>query len=101
MASSRARWGDLIVEGGARREEIRRRHGNGLDTIEVDRGGHRLILTFLEHAPANVHPANVRIEGPSASPACPRTEIIRRGPATPLRGEPLPRPRFMDNADYP
>jgi predicted phage baseplate assembly protein len=63
-AGDAARWGDLMVEGGARRQEIRRRHGNGLDTVEVDHGGRRLVLTFLEHAPTDVHPANVRIDGP-------------------------------------
>ena len=78
MGSSRTRWGDLIVDGGARRQEVRRRHGNGLDTIEVDRGGHRLILTFLEHAPANVHPANIRIEGPHGAAAVSATSV-RRG----------------------
>jgi predicted phage baseplate assembly protein len=64
MAGDAARWGDLMVEGGARRQEVRRRHGNGLDTIEVDYGGRRLVLTFLEHAPTEVHPANIRIDGP-------------------------------------
>jgi predicted phage baseplate assembly protein len=64
MASDAARWGDLMVVGGARRQEIRRRHGNGLDTVEVDHGGRRLVLTFLEHAPTDVHPENVRIDGP-------------------------------------
>ena len=78
MGSSRTRWGDLIVDGGARRQEVRRRHGNGLDTIEVDRGGHRLILTFLEHAPQNVHPANIRIEGPRGAAAVSATSV-RRG----------------------
>lgn len=78
MTSGRTRWGDLIVGGGARREEIRRRHGNGLDTIEVDRGGNRLILTFLEHAPRNVNPANIRIEGPRGAAAVSATSV-RRG----------------------
>ena len=77
MASSRTRWGDLIVDGGARRQEIRHRHGNGLDTIEVDRGGQQLILTFLEHAPANVHPANVRIEGPRGAAAVSAASVQR------------------------
>ena len=51
MGGRAIRWGDLIVAGGARRQEVRRRHGNGLDTVEVDHGGRRLVLTFLEHAP--------------------------------------------------
>lgn len=67
MADGTTRWGDLMVAGGARRQEVRRRHGNGLDTVEVDHGGRRLILTFLEHAPADVHPANVRIDGPAGA----------------------------------
>jgi predicted phage baseplate assembly protein len=67
MAGDAARWGDLMVTGGARRQEIRRRHGNGLDTVEVDHGGRRLVLTFLEHAPADVHAGNVRIDGPSGA----------------------------------
>ena len=79
VASGRTRWGDLIIDGEARRQEIRRRHGNGLDTIEVDRGGQQLILTFLEHAPANVHPANIRIEGPRGAAAVSATSV-RRGP---------------------
>jgi predicted phage baseplate assembly protein len=64
MAGDAVRWGDLTVVGGARRQEVRRRHGNGLDAVEVDYGGRRLVLTFLEHAPTDVHPANVRIDGP-------------------------------------
>ena len=66
-AGDAARWGDLMVVGGARREEIRRRHGNGLDTVELDHGGRRLVLTFLEHAPEGVHPGNVRIDGPPSA----------------------------------
>ncbi len=64
MGGRPTRWGDLVVAGGARRRDVRRRHGNGLDTVEVDHGGRRLILTFLEHAPADLHPANVRIDAP-------------------------------------
>ena len=71
------RWGDLMVTGGARRQEVRRRHGNGLDTVEVDHGGRRLILTFLEHAPADVHPANVRIDGPHGAAPVSATAVRR------------------------
>ena len=78
MEGGTTRWGDLVVAGGARRQEVRRRHGNGLDTIEVDHGGRRLILTFLEHAPADVRPANVRIDGPHGAPQISVTRV-RRG----------------------
>jgi len=77
MSGTTARWGDLMVQGGARRQEIRRRHGNGLDTVEVDHGGRRLVLTFLEHAPTDVHPANVRIDGPHGVPAVSATAVRR------------------------
>ena len=77
------RWGDLMVAGGARRQEVRRRHGNGLDTVEVDHGGRRLILTFLEHAPADVHPANVRIDGPHGGPPVSVTGVRRATQADP------------------
>jgi predicted phage baseplate assembly protein len=71
------RWGDVLVRGTARRQEIRRRHGNGLDTVEVDRNGCRLQLTFLEHAPADVQPGNIRVDGPSGAAAV-RALRVRR-----------------------
>jgi predicted phage baseplate assembly protein len=74
-----ARWGDLVVGGDARRQEVRRRHSNGLDTVEVDRGGRRLILTFLEHAPVDVGPANVRIDGPVGAPPVAASGVRRGG----------------------
>ena len=77
MSGTTARWGDLMVQGGARRQEIRRRHSNGLDTVEVDHGGRRLVLTFLEHAPTDVHPANVRIDGPHGVPPVSATAVRR------------------------
>ena len=72
-----ARWGDLLVTGEARRREIRQRHGNGLDTVEVDHGGRRLVLTFLEHAPTTVRPDNVRIEGPHGAATLEITRVRR------------------------
>jgi predicted phage baseplate assembly protein len=83
MTGGATRWGDLMVTGGARRQEVRRRHGNGLDTVEVDRGGRRLILTFLEHAPADVHPANVRIDGPHGAAPVSATAVVRATQADP------------------
>ena len=77
MGGRAIRWGDLMVAGGARRQEVRRRHGNGLDTVEVDHGGRRLVLTFLEHAPADVHPANVRIDGPAGAAPVSATSVRR------------------------
>ena len=58
------RWGDLLVTGGDRRQEIRRRHRNGVDAVEVREHGRRLAVTFLEQAPGDITPANVRIDPP-------------------------------------
>ena len=77
MGGRATQWGDLIVEGVARRREIRRHHGNGLDTVEVDHGGRRLVLTFLEHAPTDLHPANVRIDGPRSTAPVSATRVWR------------------------
>ena len=79
MDGRATRWGDLMVAGGARRHEIRRRHGNGLDTVEVDQRGRRLVLTFLEHAPEQVHLANIRIDGPPGAAPVVAT-AVRRAP---------------------
>ena len=57
-------WGDLVVQGAARRQEIRARDGNGVDGVEVREGGRRLVVYFLEHVPAGLHHGNVRIDGP-------------------------------------
>ena len=62
LMSSQMRWGDLVVAGDARRRELRERHGNGLDGVEVREGGRRLLVYFLEHAPRGLHPGNIRIE---------------------------------------
>jgi predicted phage baseplate assembly protein len=58
------RWGDMVVAGDARRRELRERHGNGLDGVEVREGGRRLLVYFLEHAPRGLHPGNIRIDAP-------------------------------------
>ena len=58
------RWGDLLVAGNDRRREIRRRHGNGVDAVEVREHGRQLSVTFLEQVPPDVTPANVRIDPP-------------------------------------
>jgi predicted phage baseplate assembly protein len=62
--SSQLRWGDLVVAGDARRRELRERHGNGLDGVEVRDGGRRLLVYFFEHAPRGLHPGNIKIEPP-------------------------------------
>ncbi len=77
MSGRATRWGDLMAEGGTRRQEVRRRHGNGLDTVEVDQHGRRLVLTFLEHPPAQVHPANIRIDGPPRAAPVVATAVRR------------------------
>ena len=46
-------------------------------------GGRRLILTFLEHAPADVHPANVRIDGPHGAAPVSATAVGRATQADP------------------
>ena len=52
-----------------RRREIRMRHHDGLDFVEVheDRAG--LTLMFLEQVPQHIRPGNIRIDGPAAQPA--------------------------------
>jgi predicted phage baseplate assembly protein len=83
MDGKATRWGDLIVEGGARRQEVRRRHGNGLDTVEVDHEGRRLVLTFLGHAPTDVHPANIRIDGPRGAAPVSASRVRRAAEGDP------------------
>ncbi len=83
MSGKTTRWGDLMVAGDARRREVRRRHGNGLDTVEVDHGGRRLILTFLEQTPTDVHPDNVRIDGPRGAAPVSATTVRRGTPDDP------------------
>jgi predicted phage baseplate assembly protein len=62
--SGELRWEDLIVAGDARRDEIRERHSNGVEGVEVREGGRRLLLYFLRHAPEHVHPGTIRIDPP-------------------------------------
>lgn len=58
------RWGDLVVTGDARRRELRERHGNGLDGVEVREGGRRLLVYFFERPPQRLDPDNIRIDPP-------------------------------------
>jgi predicted phage baseplate assembly protein len=71
------RWGDLVVAGSARRDEVRERHGNGVEGVEVREGGRRLLVYFLEHAPRRVHPHNIRIDAPPGARGVRATEVRR------------------------
>jgi predicted phage baseplate assembly protein len=73
------RWGDLIVSGDARRREIRARHHDGVDSVEVD--GRRLTVSFMERAPEGVSHRNVRVEGPRGSVAVHAVDVRRHAPA--------------------
>jgi predicted phage baseplate assembly protein len=73
------RWGDLVVAGFARRDEVRERHGNGVEGVEVREGGRRLLVYFLEHAPRRVHPHNIRIDAPPGARRVRATEVRRAG----------------------
>jgi predicted phage baseplate assembly protein len=55
---------DHLAGSSERRNEVRSRRGNGLDTVEVLDERH-LALTFLDAAPHGVTADNVRIEGPT------------------------------------
>ena len=57
------RWDDLLVMGDDRRREIRARHKNGVDGVEVSEGGRRLTVLFLEHVPEGLSRHNIRIDG--------------------------------------
>jgi predicted phage baseplate assembly protein len=75
--SAAMRWGDLLVRGDARRDQLRARRRDGIDGVEVERDGLRLAVLFLEHAPAGVTQHNVRIDGEAgAVPVRPLT--VRR-----------------------
>ncbi len=58
------RWGDLLVAGFARRREVRARHGNGIEGVEVEEDGRRLSVLFLSHVPEGLSRHNVLIEVP-------------------------------------
>jgi predicted phage baseplate assembly protein len=50
-----------ITEG--RRNQIRQRHANGIDAVEVSDDGRTLTVTFLGRAPRRLRANNVRIDG--------------------------------------
>ncbi|MGH2896971.1 MAG: putative baseplate assembly protein [Solirubrobacteraceae bacterium] len=75
--TSAGRRVDVPVAKAERRRALRRVHGNGLDTVEVDQSGRRLVLTFLEQPPADLGPGNVRIDGPAAQPAVTAIRVRR------------------------
>ena len=60
-----------------RRREVRARHHNGLDLVEVHENRRGLTVMFLEQAPAHIGPANIRIDGPVAQPAIAVTSVRR------------------------
>ena len=61
------RWGDLIVEGDARRLAVVAHGGNGVDGVEVHTDGERLLVFFLRHVPRDLRHGNVRIDAPHGS----------------------------------
>jgi predicted phage baseplate assembly protein len=71
------RWGDLVVAGDARRRELRERHGNGLDGVEVREGGRRLLVYFFERPPHGLHPGNIRIDAPGGGRVIRAAEVHR------------------------
>ena len=87
--SGSLRWGDLAVTGDARRREIRDRHGNGLDGVEVREGGRRLLVYFLRRPPRGLHPGNVRIEGPPGGRPVRAVEVRRAEDPDPQAEAPL------------
>ncbi|MFI9381975.1 putative baseplate assembly protein [Kutzneria sp. NPDC052558] len=46
-----------------RRPQVRAARLNGIDEVEVDDSGTLLTVTFLGHAPENLRPHNIRIDG--------------------------------------
>lgn len=75
--STETPWGDLVVAGTARLDEVRTRHGNGVEGVEVREGGRRLLVYFIERAPRGVHPANIRIDAPPGGRRVVATEVRR------------------------
>lgn len=73
------RWGDLVVAGDARRRALQERHGNGVDGVEVRGGGAGLIVYFVEHAPRDLEPGNLRIVAPAGGRPV-RAMRVRRAP---------------------
>jgi predicted phage baseplate assembly protein len=67
----------IIATSQDRRREVRARHHNGLDIVEVHENRRGLTLMFLEQAPANLAPANIRIDGPPAQPSVAVTSVRR------------------------
>ena len=72
-----SRWGDLRVTGDARRRALAERDGNGLDGVEVRSAGTGLIVYFVEHAPRDLAPGNLRIVAPPGGRTV-RAERVRR-----------------------
>ncbi len=75
--STTLRWGDLVVEGRARRRRIRERGRNGVDGVEVRGDGHELLVYFLERTPEGLEHGNIRIDGPPGARSV-RARHVRR-----------------------
>ena len=90
------RWGDLVVVGDARRHELRERHGNGLDGVEVREGGRRLLVYFFAHVPRGLHPGNIRIDAPHGARPVRAVELRRAE-----EPEPQVEDRLIIELDHP
>lgn len=62
-----------------RRRDVRTRHHNGLDIVEVHENRRGLTLMFLEQTPPELVPANIRIDGPTDQPTLAVVEVRRVG----------------------